>query len=202
MKTSITDTPRAPRLFVRAALLTSRRLPIGQGTDAELLAYVRWAQTFGGESVPQLASATATAAIAYFLSTDEHWRRHKIAKESSPQPADNDDTDEISIPQPTVVIPTTSPSTRPSPGRRPKDSQPAPLAFMPPDLLRTRSFNIPASFAKELDSYVAWLAHEHDLAPSVVMALAVERAFREFFRLDTAWQKHRRAQGQPDSERG
>src|SRR5512142_2713366 len=108
MKTSITETPRAPRIFVRAALLTTRRLPIGQGTDAELLAYVRWAQTFGGESIPQLISATATAAIAYFLSNDEHWRRHKIAKESSPQPPDSDDTDEIAIPQPSAEMPTAS----------------------------------------------------------------------------------------------
>jgi hypothetical protein len=201
MKTSITETPRAPRIFVRAALLTSRRLPLGQGTDAELLAYVRWAQTFGGESIPQLTSATATAAIAYFLSTDEHWRRHKNAKESSPQTAGNDDTDEISIPQPSAEMPMASPSTRPSPGRRPRDSQPAPLAFMPPDLLRTRSFNIPASFANELDRYVAWLAEKHDLASAVVTALAVDRAFREFLRLDTAWQKYRQ-RGQPDSGSG
>ena len=72
MKTSLTETPRAPRIFVRTTLLATRRLPIGQGTDAELLAYARWAQTLGGESIPQLTSATATAAIAYFLTTDDH----------------------------------------------------------------------------------------------------------------------------------
>ncbi len=198
MKTCLTETPRAPRIFVRAALLTNRRLPIGQETDAELLAYVRWAQTFGGESIPQLTSATATAAIAYSLATDDHWCRHKVAKAASPQAADNDDTDEIFIPQPSAEMPTASLS-QPSPGRRPRSTQPAPLAFMPPDLPRSRSFNIPASFVNELDSYVAWLAEKHDLAPAVVTALAVDRAFREFLRLDTAWQKHKRSLDQRGS---
>jgi hypothetical protein len=69
---------------------------------------------------------------------------------------------------------------------------------MPPDLLRTRSFNIPLRFANELDGYVAWLAQEHDFAPTVVAALAVDRAFREFLRLDTAWQKHRSTRGLRD----
>ena len=198
MKTSITERPRAPRIFVRAALLTTRRLPIAHGTDAELLAYVRWAQTFGGESTPQLTSATATAAISYFLATDEHWRQHGLANRSSADSPDNDldDTDEIAIPQLSEAPP--PPSSRSSPGRRPKDCQPATLAFMPPDLLRTRSFNIPLRFANELDRYVAWLAQEHDLAPTVVAALAVDRAFREFLRLDTAWQKHRSTRGLRD----
>jgi hypothetical protein len=198
MKTSITETPRAPRIFVRAALLTSRRLPIGQATDAELLAYVRWAQTFGGESIPQLTSATATAAISYFLTTDEHWRRHRSANASSPDAdRDLDDTDEIVVPQLSEAPP--QPATRNSPGRRPRDSQPAPLAFMPSDLVRTRSFHIPLRFANELERYVAWLAQEHNLAPTVVATLAVDRAFREFLRLDTAWQKHRSTHGLRDA---
>lgn len=199
MKTSITEMPRAPRIFVRAALLTTRRLPIGQGTDAELLAYVRWAQTFGGESIPQLTSATATAAISYLLATDDHWRRHRSASGVSSAARDNDldDTDEIVIPQPSPEKPP-QPASRASPGRRPRDCQPAPLAFMPPDLLRARSFNIPLDFANELDRYVAWLAHEHRLAPTVVAALAVDRAFREFLRLDTAWQRHRSTRGLRD----
>jgi hypothetical protein len=81
-------------------------------------------------------------------------------------------------------------------GRRPRSWQPAPLAFVPADLLRSRSFSIPLDTATELSAYVVWLERAHNLDRALVLALVVERAIREFLRLDTGWRDHQSAQWQ------
>ena len=169
-----------PIIFTTLDPTVPRSVPLPQSLADELVSHTQWAMQFSAHSPDNIRDALFATAVERLLNRDYIWQLSKRPNLQPPAARTSESGN-------------TDPAKRKR-GRRPRDEQPAPLIFLPPDTLTPQKIYLPESVAAHLDAYVRWLAAEHHLPEQVVLILAFERATREFLRTDRLWTAHRQSQ--------